>query len=231
MTDYTLYYWPFPFRGQFVRAVLEHVHADWDEAAVAEVSEATDAAPADQPVPHMGPPVLTDHEAGMSLAQMPAILDYLGCRHELTPDDPPRAALTVKAVADANDVLYELTRHNGAQLWDRKSWDACRPRLSRWMEIYEETGRRHGLTAEAGTFLGTDTPGLADLTAYVLWDTMTAKLPPLRPLLDETAPAVAALCDRIGRLPEQKVLRARSDAEYGDAWCGGQIEASLRSVL
>ena len=27
MTDYTLFYWPIPFRGQFVRAVLAHVGA------------------------------------------------------------------------------------------------------------------------------------------------------------------------------------------------------------
>ena len=32
MPDYTLYYWPAPFRGQFVRAVLAHVHATWDKA-------------------------------------------------------------------------------------------------------------------------------------------------------------------------------------------------------
>jgi glutathione S-transferase len=60
---------------------------------------------------------------------------------------------------------------------------------------------------------------------------MTDRLPSLRPVLDETAPAVAALSDRIAALPEQADLRARSDAEYGDAWCGGQIEESLRAVL
>jgi glutathione S-transferase len=60
---------------------------------------------------------------------------------------------------------------------------------------------------------------------------MTAKLPSLRPLLDATAPAIAGLSDRIAALPEQVDLRARSDAAYGDDWCSGQIEASLRAVL
>jgi glutathione S-transferase len=60
---------------------------------------------------------------------------------------------------------------------------------------------------------------------------MTAKLPSLRPLLDATAPAIAGLSDRIAALPEQADLRARSDAAYGDEWCSGQIEASLRAVL
>ena len=231
MTDYTLYYWPIPFRGQFVRAVLAHIHATWEEAGVGAIAALKDRAPAGQPVPHMGPPVLTDHAADLSLAQMPAILDYLGGKHGLIPDDPARDALTVKIVADANDVLYEMTLHNGAQMWTRESWNAYRPRLGRWMEIFEETGRRHGLTAQAGHLFGSETPGLADLTAHILWGTMTAKLPALRPMLEAMAPAIAGLSDRIAGLPEQADLRARSDAEYGDEWCSGQIEASLRSVL
>lgn len=31
MLDYTLHYWPAPFRGEFPRAVLAHVGADWGE--------------------------------------------------------------------------------------------------------------------------------------------------------------------------------------------------------
>lgn len=231
MTDYTLYYWPAPFRGQFVRSVLAHVHAAWEEAGVGAISALMGSAPAEQLIPHMGPPVLTDHAADLSLAQTPAILAYLGRKHGLIPDDPLGDALTAKTVADANDVLYEMTLHNGAQMWTRASWNAYRPRLGRWMEIFEETGRRHGLTAQAGYLLGTEAPGVADLTTCILWGTMTAKLPAFRPMLDATAPAIAGLCDRIAGLPEQADLRARSDAEYGDEWCGGQIEASLRAAL
>jgi glutathione S-transferase len=231
MTDYTLYYWPVPFRGQFIRSVLAHVHATWDEAGVAAISALMATAPGEQLVPHMGPPVLTDHAADLSLAQTPAILAYLGRKHGLIPDDPARAALTDKIVADANDVLYEMTLHNGAQMWTQPGWNAYRPRLGRWMEIFEQTGRRHGLTAQAGHLLGTEAPGLADLVTHILWGTMTAKLPSLRPLLEATAPAIAGLSDRIAGLPEQDALRARSDAEYEDEWCSGQIEASLRAVL
>lgn len=189
------------------------------------------AAPADQIVPHMGPPVLIDHAAGVALSQMPAILGYLGRKHGLTPTEPVRASLTDKVVADANDVLYELTLHNGAQMWTRESWDSYLPRLRRWMAVFEETGRRNGLTAGSGTLLGTETIGLADLATATLWGTMTAKLPALRPMLDAAAPAVAGLTDRVSGLAEQADLKARSDAEYGDIWCGGQIEASLRAVL
>ena len=136
-----------------------------------------------------------------------------------------------KIVADANDVLYEMTLYNGAQMWTQARWDAYRPRLARWMAIFEAHGRRHGLTPEAGHVLGTHAPGLADLVVHTLWGVMTSKLPALRPLLDATAPATVALSDRIARLPEQEALRERSDDAYGDEWCGGRIEASLRAVL
>ena len=225
MTDYTLYYWPIPFRGQFVRSVLAHVGASWTEAGIDDLIALKDAEPARQLVPHMGPPVLTDHTADISLAQTPAILGYLGDKYGLIPNDPARAALTAKLIADAMDILYEMTLHHGAQMWTQEGWDAYRPRLGRWMAIFEEHGRRHGLTIEAGHVLGTDAPGLADLVVHILWGVMTSKLPTLRPLLETTAPAIAALSDRIAR------LRVRSDGEYGDGWCSGQIEASLRAVL
>lgn len=231
MTDYTLYYWPLPFRGQFVRSVLAHVGASWTEASIEDLITLKDAEPTSQLVPHMGPPVLTDHTADLSLAQTPAILSYLGDKYGLVPKDPARAALTAKIIADANDVLYEMTLHNGAQLWTQERWDTYRPRLGRWMAISEEHGRRHDLTVEVGHVLGTDVPGLADLVVHILWGVMTSKLPALRPLLEATAPAIAALSDRIARRPEQEKLRVHSDDEYGDEWCSGQIEASLRAVL
>jgi len=231
MMDYTLYYWPIPFRGQFVRAVLAHAGASWREASVDELVALEGEAPENQPVPHMGPPVLVDHAADLALSQTQAILTYLGRKYGLFPPDPRREALTAKIIADANDVLYEMTLHNGAQMWTPERWKGYRPRLTRWMEIFEALGRRHGLTVEAGQMLGSEAPGIADLVAYALWGVMTAKLPALRSLLDTTAPGIASLSDRIGRLPEQAVLREGSDRDYGTAWCGGEIEASLRAVL
>ena len=230
-TDYTLYYWPLPFRGQFIRSVLAHVDASWTEASIDDLIELMGAEPSTQLVPHMGPPVLTDHSKDLSLAQTQAILIYLGGKYDLVPTDPERAALTAKIIADANDVLCEMTLHNGAQMWTQKRWNTYRPRLARWMAIFEEQGRRYNLTLQEGHVLGTSTPGLADLTVYILWGVMTSKFPALRALFESAAPTIAALSDRIGQLSEQKELRARSDDEYGDEWCGGQIEASLRAVI
>ena len=231
MTDYTLHYWPLPFRGEFIRAVLAHVGAEWQEVTAEDIIAEKSKDPADQLIPHMGPPVLTDLATGVSISQLPAILTYLGRKHGLTSDNPVREALTAKIVADANDVLYEMTLHNGAQMWTPESWEAYQPRLKRWMGLFEEIGRRHHLTAESGYILGTDAPDIADLVTAILWGTMTAKLPQLRPMLDSKAPAIAGLTDRISARPEQAELRARSDQAYGNGWCSGQIEASLRAVV
>jgi len=58
MADYTLYYWPIQFRGQFIRAVLTFVAASWDEAAFDAVFAQRAAEPKAQLIPHMGPPGL-----------------------------------------------------------------------------------------------------------------------------------------------------------------------------
>ena len=230
MADYTLYYWPIPFRGQFIRSTLAHVGTSWVEADVDDLVHLKNSDPSEQAVPFMGPPVLVDHSTDQSFAQTQAILAYLGAKYGLIPDNLGKSALTHKVIADANDVLYEMTLHNGAQMWTQSSWDAFCPRLERWMAIFEALGTQHGLSAEKGYILGTETPSLADLVTYSLWGVMTAQLPSIRPILDRAAPAIAGLSDRIGNFAAQQALWRRSKEEYGDAWCGGQIEASLRAV-
>lgn len=231
MADYTLYYWPIQFRGQFVRAVLTQIGSTWDEAGFDETLAQKTLEPKAQLVPHMGPPVLTDHSRDTHISQLPAILTYLGEKHGLLTDDLMLKAMNHKVVGDTNDVLYEMTRHNGAQIWTEAAWSEYQPRLVHWMRIFEETGQRHGLTGQAGYLLGTKTPCLADIVSAILWGTMTTKISPLRALLDTHAPAIAGLSDRIAALPSQAELRRQSDAAYGDAWCSGEIEASLRAVV
>jgi glutathione S-transferase len=41
----------------------------------------------------------------------------------------------------------------------------------------------------------------------------------------------AALVHRVADLPALAKLAAKAREDYGDAYCGGQIEASLRKVL
>jgi glutathione S-transferase len=53
----------------------------------------------------------------------------------------------------------------------------------------------------------------------------------IQAILEETAPLTAALARRVSALPPLARLAAEAHKDYGEAWCGGQIEASLRKVL
>lgn len=227
MTDYTLYYWPLPFRGHFVRYVLAHVGARWDEPDFETVMALKNAPVADQPYPFMAPPLLRDNETGQRLSQLPAILLYLGRRHGLVANEDE----TLRLVLDAMDVLTEITRWHGAQMWDRTAWDNfVGSRLPRWMQIHERIGRDHGLTPEAGFALGTPEPSLADLVLAALWHTMVDRLPGLRPILHTNAPAIEGLADRIAATPG--IARMLSQWQgRGPLYCAGRIEASILEML
>ena len=55
MSDYDLYYWSVPFRGQFVRAVLAFAGKTWTEADDASISRLMSEPVKRMPVPFMGP--------------------------------------------------------------------------------------------------------------------------------------------------------------------------------
>jgi glutathione S-transferase len=231
MSDYTLYYWSVPFRGQFVRAVLAFAGKRWTEAGDAEISRLMQGPVGDMPVPFIGPPVLVGAGAKVAISQMPAIVLYLGETLGLLPDTPAGRAASLKVVNDANDVLDELTLDGGRQMWTEERWREFEPRLRRWMSVWEETGRRHGLTQAAGVLLGGDGPGVADVVTATLWTTVADRFPPIASMLEEAAPLTAALSRLVAALPPLAALAERARENYGEAWCGGQIEASLRKVL
>jgi glutathione S-transferase len=231
MSDYELYYWPVPFRGQFVRAVLAQAGKTWTEGDPAKMSKLMGGAVSQMPVPFMGPPLLIDKKADVAIAQMPAIILYLGETLSLLPATPGLRALTMKIVNDANDVIDEITCDGGREMWTAKTWQEFVPRLQKWMSFWEETGRRHGLKPESGFLLGGGEPGIADVVTATLWTTMTHRFEKIGAIFEEAAPMTAALSQRVSALPPLKKLAAKAQKDYGDAYCGGQIEASLRKVL
>jgi glutathione S-transferase len=231
MPDYDLYYWSVPFRGQFVRAVLAYAGKSWLEGGDAKISELMGGSVKDMPVPFMGPPMLIDKKANFAIAQMPAIVLYLGETLDLMPATPALRALTIKIVNDANDVIDEITLDGGREMWTKKRWEDIIPRLKKWMSFWEETGRRHGLKPDSGFLLGGDSPGIADVVTATLWSTMADRFRKLEAVLKEAAPMTAALTRRVADLPPLAKLAAKAQEDYGDAYCGGQIEASLRKVL
>lgn len=231
MSDFDLYYWPVPFRGQFIRGILAFAGKSWSEYDSDEIGELMARAPAEQTVPFMGPPVLIDKSNGFAIAEMPAIVLYLGEILDLLPSTPQGRAAALKVVTDANDVLDEITLDGGREMWTVEKWHDFAPRLKRWMEIWEATGQAHGLEEASGTLLGTHAPGVADIVTAILWSTMGERFETISSLLAGTAPRVAALVDRIRDMAPMIQLAEDSRRAYGNAYCGGEIEKSLRSVV
>ena len=231
MSDYDLYYWSVPFRGQFVRAVLAHAGKSWTEFDNEKIYKLMDGPVKKMPVPFKGPPLLIDKKADISIAQMPAVILYLGETLNLLPSKPILRAMTIKIVNDANDVLDEMTLDGGRLMWTEKRWKEFQPRLKTWMAIWEETGKRHGLKAQSGFLLGGSKPGIADIVTATLWSTMIERFPKIGTILKKNAPMTAALTERVAALPALAKLAAKAREDYGDAWCGGFIEKSLRKVL
>lgn len=231
MSDYTLYYWSVPFRGQFVRAVLTYADLTFDERGDDEIAALMEKPPQEQPIAFMGPPVLVDNQSGFALAQMPAILFYLAERHGLLPETIEGKVQALKVVQDCNDVIDEITQDGGREMWTTASWRAFEPRLRKWMGIFEATGLRHGLAAGSGHLLGGATPGVADIAVATLWSTLASRFPRIGEMLAETAPATQELVQRIADLSPLQRLQAETDAKWPDSYCGGQIGASLQKVL
>jgi glutathione S-transferase len=231
MPNYDLYYWSVPFRGQFVRAVLAYAGQDWAEAGDDKIAKLMAGPVKKMPVPFMGPPVLVDKSANVAVSQMPAILLYLGETLALLPTTPASRALTIKVVNDANDLIDEITLDGGRQMWTEKRWKEFVPRLRKWMTLFDELGARHGLEVGSGYLLGGEKAGIADVVTATLWSTMTERFPKIGTLLTRTAPLTAGLTKRVADLPALAALAAKAKEDYGDAYCGGQIEKSLREVL
>lgn len=231
MPDYALHYWSIPFRGQFVRAVLAFADKTWTESDDASIKTVMDGPIKDMAVPFMGAPFLVDNKAHFAIAQMPAIVLYLGETLDLLPATAALRAMTLKIVNDANDVIDELSQDGGREMWTDKRWQAFIPRLTKWLELWEESGRRHGLTLDAGFLLGGKTPGIADLVTATLWSTLAERFQKIEALLQDVAPMTAALSQRVSALPPLVKLAAKARRDYGDAYCGGKVGASMKKVL
>lgn len=232
VTQYRLYYWPIPFRGNFVRLLFAYQGIDYEEASSSQIAQFRSSSVREQPTPAMAPPVLQNLEDGSYISQTGAIILYVGQKHGLLPDDPAQLPVVMKIFGDCMDVLSEITRSNGAQMWEREAWESFRNnRLVRWLEIFEEVGRRSGMTMSEGHLLGGGKVSVADLNAFALWATMERCLPQLKKTLRTHAPLVMALCDRLGDSAGISAFVSEQEQELGDRYCGGMIETSIRKML
>lgn len=231
MSSYELIYWSVPFRGQFVRAVLAFAGQSWTEVDDSSIAKLMNGPVSAMPVAFMGPPVLIDKGTGVAISQMPAIILYLGETLNLLPTTPALRALTLKIVNDANDVIDEMSLQGGRDMWTEARWQKTIPRIKKWMALWEETGSRHGLKNDSGFILGDDKPGIADVVTATLWTTLTDRFDKVDAVFQDAAPMTAALSRRIAALPALEALAIKARQDYGDAYCGGEIGASMATVL
>ena len=228
MPDYELYYWDLPFRGNFIQLLLEDARANYRKADAAEVYPERNL---QLHYPGMAPPFLYDRRLDAWYAQMPAILLHLGGALGYLPNRPEQQTLALKVVLDCNDVLMELTNHNGMVMWDQERWDAFRAhRLADWMTVFENTGEDRALTTSDGYLLGTEI-SIADIATTALFGTLLHSFPTLRQDLEKHAPRVAQLCQRIESRPSIRSFLENQRRDTGKRYCGGQIERSLRTVI
>lgn len=226
--DYKLYYWEAPFRGNFVELILAEAKANYERHDPTEIYPEKSLKISH---PGMAPPYLYDCKNKKYLAQMPAILMYLGQKHDYLPKKPETLALALKTILDCNDVLMEITNYHGMEMWTRKKWKEFRSdRLARWMQIFEKTGRLHGLQVNQGFLLGSRI-SVADLASCALFGTLMHCFPTLTKDLKKNSPRIAGLCQRIEARSSIKTFLETQRRELGQVYCGGQIERSLREML
>lgn len=228
MQDYELYYWGLPFRGNFIQLFLEEVRADYRKLDASEVYPDKNL---NIQYPGMAPPYLYDCRAQVWFAQMPAILMHLAKAYHFLPDEPEQHTLALKVILDCNDILMEITNYNGTVMWDQDSWAEFRThRLADWMAIFEKTGQAHLLKPNAGYLLGSRLT-VADIATAALFGTLVHSFPELAADLEHNAPRVAGLCQRVEDRPSIRPFLEDQRKELGKAYCGGQIERSLRDVI
>ncbi|WP_226703815.1 glutathione S-transferase family protein [Microbulbifer elongatus] len=228
MPDYRLYYWELPFRGVFIEMFLHEVGVSYQRLDTSEIYP-------DKRLkihnPGMAPPYLYDGSIDKTIAQMPAILMHLARDYDYLPKRSETHTLALKALLDCNDVLMEITNFNGMQMWEKGAWETFRyGRLPDWMQVFEQTGRAHGLNDGKGYLLGS-TISVADIATAALFGTMTYSFPALQNDLEENAPGVAKLCARVEARPRIAEFLSGARERYGRDYCGGQIERSLRKMI
>jgi glutathione S-transferase len=228
MLEYKFYYWDVPFRGNFIQIFLEEVNANYKRHDATEIYPEKSLKISN---PGMAPPYLYDCNGKKYYAQMPAILMHLGKKYDYLPKRPETLTLALKTILDCNDVLIEITNCYGMEMWNKQKWKTFQSyRLSLWMKIFEKTGLEHGLKNSKGFLLG-PTISVADIATTALFGTMVYCFPELANDLHKNAPHIATLCQRIEARPSVQLFLEKQRQAYGKAYCGGQIEHSLREVI
>ncbi|MEM1082273.1 MAG: hypothetical protein AAGH65_11890 [Pseudomonadota bacterium] len=223
--DFELYYWPLPFRSCFITYLFAYRDAPLMEVREFDAIEALRHQLVDeQPIPLMGPPMLRDRRTGLVLSQMPAIVLHVSRALDLLPESDDEFAMGMKILMDCNDVLMEICRYNGSSMWAHEDWIEFRTqRFPRWLSLFEALHRRG--------HIGQSSVYFADIAVYALFGNMIRCLPELEQDLLTHAPRIHAHCEWLARQASMARYVAFDQERYGQLYCDGQIEQSIRSML
>jgi len=202
---YELHYWPtIQGRGEFVRLILEDAGADYTDVMRGPDAEGREAMLALlEQTGHFAPPLLKDGDRWVS--QTPLILDYLGERHGLTPNDEDerREALRLTMLLadfliEAHDVHHPLAKEF---FYEDQRDEALRrapsfrdTRIPKFYVYFER------LLAGDGHFVG-GTTCHTEFSLFQIVEGMRYAFPNTMARLEPDYPNVTALRDRIAARP------------------------------
>jgi glutathione S-transferase len=162
--SYRLFYWKLRGRGEQIRLLLHELGQPYEDVHV--TKEDTFAA-----LRREGPgtlafgsvPMLQD--GALKLVQGPAIMNYLGRKHGLMPNDPRDAATTEAMVLGAEDMRMAYFRSLGNHAAERQAAFVAGDWRDRWLPAWEGLLARNG---DHGVLIG---PALTHADVAV-WDAL-----------------------------------------------------------
>ena len=225
--DYQLFYWNVPFRGNFPLILMSEAGLKFE---VVDASKIYPDSSLSIICPGVAPPYLLDCKENKYLNQMPAIMMHLASRHNLLPKNSPDVWLALKLILDCNDILYEITRYHGMEMWTSQKWKEFRTyRLSKWLNQFETIGYER-LDKTSGFFFDGKI-SVADLSVTALLGALKWSFPALTTDMKASCPNVLSLVERVEKREGIKQFLKKQRKELGKEYCSGQIEDSIRSML
>ncbi|MCH2107939.1 MAG: hypothetical protein MK135_01300 [Polyangiaceae bacterium] len=224
--SWELYYWRVPFRSAAIRLLFVQAGEELSLADSSDVSALKNLSIHQQPVPAMAPPILLSEKEGVALSQMPAICLFISQRFDLIDNTPLACSQLVKVLGDMNDILCEITRNNGHQLWERAAWEEfLDARLPRWADI---TMRNAELYSQARS---SSQLNAIDLVQWAIWGTFRQAFPELEPWFQQRASGLDEYLTQMAQYPRLETFFEEQKLLYDGRYCGGKIENSIREML
>lgn len=222
---YELYYWPtIQGRGEFVRLALAEAGADYVDVARKDEADGGGVpamlalmADTDTAMPPFAPPILKDGDR--IVCQTPLVLDYLGVKHELVPDDAVARSWTLQLtmlladfLVEAHDVHHPLAKEFYYE--DQRAEALRRAPSFRDMRIPKFYGYFERLLNQnpAGSaHLVGDGLTTADLSLFQIVEGMRYAFPSTMTRLEPDYPGIVALHAAVAARP-----RIKAYIESGD---------------